>query len=53
VKCILGVIYKETFGVLKVFAVMYTEHANRKTMTAMDVDYALERQDHTLYGFGG
>ena len=46
--------------VLKVFlenvirdAVTYTEHAKRKTVTAMDVVYALKRQGRTLYGFGG
>uniref|UniRef100_A0A8C7IMZ2 Histone H4 n=1 Tax=Oncorhynchus kisutch TaxID=8019 RepID=A0A8C7IMZ2_ONCKI len=50
----------ETRGVLKVFlenvirdAVTYTEHAKRKTVTAMDVVYALKRQGRTLYGFGG
>merc|ERR1712146_307618 len=47
-------------GVLKVFlesvirdAVTYTEHARRKTVTSMDVVYALKRQGRTLYGFGG
>jgi histone H3/H4 len=55
-----GSIYEETRGVLKVFlenviqdAVTYTEHAKRKTVTAMDVVYALKRQGRTLYGFGG
>ncbi|XP_075061926.1 histone H3-like [Mixophyes fleayi] len=55
-----GLIYEETRGVLKVFlenvirdAVTYTEHAKRKTVTAMDVVYALKRQGRTLYGFGG
>jgi hypothetical protein len=33
--------------------VTYTEHAKRKTVTAMDVVYALKRQGRTLYGFGG
>ncbi|KAB7501378.1 Histone H4 [Armadillidium nasatum] len=33
-------------------AVTYTEHAKRKTVTAMDVVYALKRQGRTLYGFG-
>jgi len=28
-------------------------HARRKTVTAMDVVYALKRQGRTLYGFGG
>ncbi|KAH0559095.1 trifunctional histidinol dehydrogenase [Cotesia glomerata] len=53
-------IQRETRGVLKVFlenvirdAVTYTEHAKRKTVTAMDVVYALKRQGRTLYGFGG
>jgi histone H3/H4 len=34
-------------------AVTYTEHALRKTVTAMDAIYALKRQVRTLYGFGG
>ena len=34
-------------------AVTYTEHAKRKTVTAMDVVYALKLQGRTLYGFGG
>jgi histone H4 len=34
-------------------AVTYTEHARRKTVTAMDVVYALKRQGRTIYGFGG
>ncbi len=53
VKRISGLIYEETRGVLKVDAVTYTEHAKRKTVTAMDVVYALKRQGRTLYGFGG
>ena len=60
VKRISGLIYEETRGVLKVFlenvirdAVTYTEHAKRRTVTAMDVVYALKRQGRTLYGFGG
>ena len=60
VKRISGLIYEETRGVLKVFlenvirdAVTYTEHARRKTVTALDVVYALKRQGRTLYGFGG
>jgi len=53
-------ITKPAIRVLKVFlenvirdAVTYTEHAKRKTVTAMDVVYALKRQGRTLYGFGG
>ncbi|KAG5613236.1 hypothetical protein H5410_024517 [Solanum commersonii] len=60
VKCISGLIYEETRGVLKIFlenvicdSVTYSEHARRKTVTAMDVDYALKKQGRTLYGFGG
>ena len=34
-------------------SVTYTEHARRKTVTALDVVYALKRQGKTLYGFGG
>jgi histone H4 len=55
VKRISGLIYEETRGVLKVFlenvirdAVTYTEHARRKTVTALDVVYALKRQGKTL-----
>ncbi|PWA54208.1 histone H4 [Artemisia annua] len=51
VKRISGLIYEETRGVLKIFlenvirdAVTYTEHARRKTVTAMDV--ACVNQDH-------
>ena len=54
VKRISGLIYEETRGVLKVFlengirdAVTYTEHAKRKTVSAMDVVYALKRQGRT------
>ena len=56
----MSVIYEETRGVLKSFlegvirdAVTYTEHAKRKTVTSLDVVYALKRQGRTLYGFGG
>ena len=59
-KRISGLIWEETSGVLKFFlenvihdAVTYTEHAKRKTVTTMDVAYALKRQGRTLYGFGG
>ena len=59
VKRISNLIYDETRLVLKAFletvvrdAVTYTEHARRKTVTAMDVVYALKRQGRALYGFG-
>jgi histone H4 len=60
VKRISGLIYEETRTVLRKFleavirdSVTYTEHAKRKTITTMDVVYALKRQGRTLYGFGG
>eukprot|EP00966_Prymnesium_polylepis_P180031 4168721-Prymnesium_polylepis.1 len=60
VKRISGLIYEETRGVLKVFlenvirdAVTYTEHARRKTVTALDVVFALKRQGRPIYGFDG
>ncbi|XP_033630250.1 histone H3, embryonic-like [Asterias rubens] len=56
VKRISGLIYEETRGVLKVFlenvirdAVTYCEHSKRKTVTAMDVVYALKRQGRGLF----
>jgi len=59
VKRISASIYEETRNVLKLFlervirdSVTYTEHAKRKTVTAMDVVYALKRQGRTIYGFG-
>ena len=59
VKRISGTIYEETRNTLKTFlenvirdAVVYTEHSRRKTVTAMDVVYALKRQGRCLYGFG-
>jgi histone H4 len=51
VKRISAMIYEETRAVLKSFlesvirdAVTYTEHAKRKTVTSLDVVYALKRQ---------
>nr|2LY8_A Chain A, Budding yeast chaperone Scm3 [Saccharomyces cerevisiae] len=59
-KRISGLIYEEVRAVLKSFlesvirdSVTYTEHAKRKTVTSLDVVYALKRQGRTLYGFGG
>ena len=59
VKRISGQMYDETRGVIKTFlenvvrdSVTYTEHSRRKTVTALDVVYALKRQGKTLYGFG-
>ena len=60
VKRISPYIYDYSREVLQAFlrgvirdAVTYTEHAKRKTVTAMDVVYALKRQGRTLYGFSG
>jgi histone H4 len=59
VKRISGLIYEETRSVLKSFlenvvrdAVTYTDHARRKTVTSLDVVYALKRQGRIIYGFG-
>ena len=60
VKRLSGLIYEETRNVLRVFlenvirdTITYTEHARRKTVTAMDVVYALKKQGRSIYGFGG
>lgn len=59
VKRISAAIYDESRTVLQEFlkavlrdAITYSEHANRKTITTLDVIYALKRQGRTLYGFG-
>ena len=59
VKRISNQIYGEIRTVLRSFleniirdAAVYTEHARRKTITAMDIVYALKRQGRSLYGFG-
>ena len=58
VKRIAGTMYEETRGILKLFlenvirsSVTYTEHARRKTVTAMDIVHGLKRHGRTLYGF--
>lgn len=60
VKRINGEIYDEVRSNLEEFlrnvirdATAYTGHANRRTVSAMDVVYALKRQGRSLYGFGG
>lgn len=60
VKRISGLVYDETRAVLKTFltntlrdACEYATHAKRKTVTALDVVFALKRQGKTIYGFGG
>ena len=53
-------VYEEVRGVLMVYlenlikdVVTYTKHARRKTVTALDVVYALKKRGRTIYGFGG
>ena len=60
VKRISGLVYEEARAVCAVFlkniidgAIIYAEHAQRKTVTASDVVYALKRCGITLYGYGG
>lgn len=60
VKRISGLVYPEVRAILQVFlqcvlqdTICYTTHAHRKTVTALDVVYALKRQGRTLYGYGG
>ncbi|KAE8258171.1 hypothetical protein A4X13_0g1851 [Tilletia indica] len=52
-------IYDEARGCLHSFlrrvvadSIVYSEHARRKTVTSLDVIYALKRQGRTLYGYG-
>lgn len=59
VKRISGHIYDECRDSLRAFlervlrdATTYTEHSHRKTVTTMDVIYALKRNGSTIYGFG-
>jgi histone H4 len=58
VKRISGMLYEEVRGVLKSFVegvvrdtVAYTEHAKRKTVTALDVVHALKKRGRMLYGY--
>jgi len=59
VKRMSGLIYEESRYSLRCFlegvvrdSTTFTEHARRKTVTALDVVYALKRQGRTIYGFG-
>ncbi|KAF7360991.1 Histone H4 [Mycena sanguinolenta] len=59
VKRISGIMYQETRGALMIYledvirdSITYTEHARRKTVTALDVVHALKRNGSQLYGFG-
>ena len=59
VKRISSGVYDEIRGVLRSFlevvvrdSVTYCEHARRKTVTVLDVVYALKRQKRAIYGYG-
>lgn len=55
-----NLVHEEARRLLKIFlekvirdALVYMEHAHRRTVTAMDIVYALKHQGRTLYGFDG
>lgn len=59
VKRISGLVYDEVRVILRTFldnvirdTISYTDYARRKTVTAMDVVYALKMNGKPLYGFG-
>ncbi|KAE8221652.1 hypothetical protein CF319_g5029 [Tilletia indica] len=59
VKRISAGVYDEVRGALHSFlrtvisdSICYTDHAKRKTVTSLDVIYALKRRGRTLYGYG-
>ena len=54
-----GIIYEDARKALKTFmedvvrdSITFTDHAKRRTVTALDVVHALKRRGKTLYGFG-
>ena len=58
VKRVSSLIYEELREVVKSFveavvkdSVAFTEHAKRRTVTALDVVYALKKRGRTLYGY--
>ena len=58
VKRISGEIYEQSRKVITLFlqnvikdAITYTDYCKRKTVTALDVVYALKRQQMSLHGF--
>ena len=58
VKRISSLVYNEARWILRDFlietirdSVTYMEHAKRKTLTALDVIYALKRKNRMIYGF--
>ncbi|KAE8235316.1 hypothetical protein A4X13_0g9539 [Tilletia indica] len=60
VKRISSGVYDEVRGALHTFlrtviadSIVYTDHAKRKTVTSLDVIYALKLRGRTIYGYGG
>jgi histone H3/H4 len=51
-QCLGGIRHAFLEGVVR-DAAIYSEHAKRKTVTSLDIVYALRRQGRNLYGFGG
>jgi len=58
VKRVSGLLYDEVRSVARSFveqttrdAISYTEHSRRKTVSALDVVYALRRRGRLLYGY--
>lgn len=58
VKRLSGMIYEESRAVLRNFlhriigtAVLYSQHARRKTVTVYDIIYSLKREGRILYGY--
>lgn len=58
VKRISATVYQEVRSVLRTFvegvirdATAYSEHAKRKTLTALDVVHALKKRGRVLYGY--
>lgn len=58
VKRISGTVYEEVRETLHLFltqiirnAIMYTEHARRKTVSSLDIVHAFKREGKMLYGF--
>ena len=58
VKRISSQVYDETRSILQLYledvvrdAATYSEHSRRKTITALDVVYALKKKGKTLFGY--
>ena len=58
VERISGLIYEEVWGVMKVFmeviihdAVLFAQYTHRKTVTPIDIIFALKQHGRNVYGF--